>query len=351
MVQTKVRSIDGDGHVIEDIAKLVEHMEAPYRSWYGQGRGGVIALTPGDGAPRGLGGKFDSGSGNNTDSWLTMMQEGDLDAAILYPTAGLAGGFLRDRDYAVAFCRAYNNWMAKDLLKPSAGLHGVALLPVQDAEEAAKELRRAKQDLGLIGAMLPADGGHLLGHRQYDALYQAAADVNMPVAIHASGSWAADAYTTAHQFPKFVQAHTISHPFGIMRQLTSMMFDGVFERYPTVRFGFLECGGTWVPWFLDRMDEEYEHRGEEEAADLTRKPSTFVHEGGNLFFGCEAEERMLGPTLALIGTDTVMYASDWPHWDGDYPASLVEMQERPDLTEEQRDGVLNRAATRFYGIK
>ena len=113
MVQTKVRSIDGDGHVIEDIAKLVEHMEAPYRSWYGQGRGGVIALTPGDGAPRGLGGKFDSGSGNNTDSWLTMMQEGDLDAAILYPTAGLAGGFLRDRDYAVAFCRAYNNWMAK----------------------------------------------------------------------------------------------------------------------------------------------------------------------------------------------------------------------------------------------
>ncbi|PON13761.1 hypothetical protein C2W62_32660 [Candidatus Entotheonella serta] len=64
------------------------------------------------------------------------------------------------------------------------------------------------------------------------------------------------------------------------------------------------------------MDEEYEHRGEEEAPHLTRKPSTFVHEGGNIFFGCEAEERMLGPTLDLIGHNTVMYASDWPHWDG-----------------------------------
>lgn len=351
MAQAKVRSIDGDGHVIEDVPKLIDHMEAPYRSWYGQGRRGVMSLLPGDGAPRGLGGKFDSGPGNDTDSWLSMMQEGNLDAAILFPTGGLFEGFLRDADYGVAFCRAYNNWLAKDLLKPSEGLLGVALLPVQDGEEAAKELRRAKQELGMVGAMLPADGGHLLGHRQYNALYQAAADVDMPVAVHASGSWAADAHTTAHQFPKFVQAHTISHPFGIMRQFTSMMFEGVFERFPTVRFGFLECGGTWVPWYLDRMDEEYEHRGEEEAPDLTRKPSTFVHEGGNLFFGCEAEERMLGPTLDLIGTDTVMYASDWPHWDGDYPTSLFEMQQREDLTEEQREGVLSRAAIRFYRLK
>ncbi|MCZ6874835.1 MAG: amidohydrolase family protein, partial [bacterium] len=296
-------------------------------------------------------GKFTSGPGNNTESWLTMMQEGDLETAILFPTAGLYAGLLRDPDYAVAYCRAYNNWLAKELLKPSAGLLGVALLPVQDSKEAASELRRAKQELGLAGAMLPADGGHLLGHRQYDPIYQAAAEVDMPVAIHASGLWAAQAHTTADHFPKFIQAHTISHPFGILRQVTSMTFEGVFERFSSVRFGFLECGGTWVPWFFDRMDEEWEHRGEEEAPDLTRKPSSFVHEGGNIFFGCEAEERMLGPTLDLIGSDTVMYASDWPHWDGDYPASLFEMQNRPDLSDVQRDGLLNRAAVRFYGIE
>ncbi|MCZ6876231.1 MAG: amidohydrolase family protein, partial [bacterium] len=179
MVQTKIRSIDGDGHVIEDVSQLIEYMEAPYRNWYGQGRGGIIALTPSDGAPRGLGGKFTSGPGNNTESWLTMMQEGALETAILFPTAGLYAGLLRDPDYAVAYCRAYNNWLAKELLKPSEGLLGVALLPVQDSKEAASELRRAKQELGLAGAMLPADGGHLLGHRQYDPIYQAAAEVDM----------------------------------------------------------------------------------------------------------------------------------------------------------------------------
>jgi hypothetical protein len=349
MAQTRVRSIDGDGHVIEDIPRLLEHMETPYRNWYGMGRAGAMALMPRDGAPRALGDKFKDGPGNSTESWLHMMQEGDLDAAILFPTSGLFAGCLRDADYAVAFCQAYNNWMARALLKPDQSLLGVALLPVQDAAEAAKELRRAKQEAGLVGAMLPADGGHLLGDRRYDPIYQAAAETGLPLTVHASGSWAADAHTTAHQFPKFIQAHTISHPFGILRQFTSMMFEGVFERFPTVRFAFLECGGSWVPWWLDRMDEEYEHRGAEEAPNLKHKPSTFVHENGNIFFGCEAEERLLGPTLQVIGNDTVMYASDWPHWDGDYPHSLFEIQQRQDLTEEQRQGVLHRAAERLYG--
>lgn len=239
MVQVKVCSIDGDGHVIEDMRKILEHMEAPYRNWYSSGRSGAMILVSGDGAPRALGGKFNDGPGNSTESWLHMMQEGDLETAILYPTAGLTSGCLKDPEYAVALSKAYNMWMAEDLLKPEAGLLGVALVPVQDPVEGASELRRAVQSAGLIGAMLPADGGHLLGHRQFDPIYQAAAELDVPVAIHTSGSWAADAHTTADQFPKFVQAHTISHPVGILRQITSMMFEGVFERFPTVRFGFL----------------------------------------------------------------------------------------------------------------
>ena len=86
----------------------------------------------------------------------------------------------------------------------------------------------------------------------------------------------------------------------------------MFEKFPTVRFGFLEAGATWVPWYLDRMDEEYEHRGKAEAPLLSKRPSEYVHQGGNLFFGCEAEERMLSQTMSLIGDDLIMYATDWP---------------------------------------
>ena len=106
MVQAKIRSIDGDGHAIEDMPKLLDHMEAPYRNWYGMGRGGSRSPVPSDGAPRRLGGKFTHGPGNSTASWLEMMQEGDLESAVLYPTGGLFGGCLKDSDYAVAFMLA-----------------------------------------------------------------------------------------------------------------------------------------------------------------------------------------------------------------------------------------------------
>ena len=75
-----------------------------------------------------------------------------------------------------------------------------------------------------------------------------------------------------------------------------------------------------------------------------------MHKGGNIFFGLEAEERLLGPTLELIGDDLFMYASDWPHWDGDYPESLHEVQRRKDLTKTQRANVLGGAAERFYAL-
>jgi hypothetical protein len=70
---------------------------------------------------------------------------------------------------------------------------------------------------------------------------------------------------------------------------------------------------------------------------------------GNLFVGLESGERRLRPTREIVGDDTVMYASDWPHWDNEYPKSLAEVRERPDLTNAQRGGVLSGSARRFYG--
>ena len=154
----------------------------------------------------------------------------------------------------------------------------------------------------------------------------------------------------AEVFPKFIQAHAVAHPYGILRQFTSMMYEGVFEKFPTVRFAFLESGVTWVPWWLDRLDEEYNDRGAVDAPLLTKRPSEYVHQGGNIFFSGEAEERLLGAAMNLIGNDIVMYASDYPHWDHEYPSSLHKLQARTDLTPEQRYGVLRGGAERFYGL-
>ncbi len=347
MTDTKLRAIDGDGHVTERTSNILDYLESPWRE-RATGTGSTFSLTPSDGIDRNIGGKLFKGMGNTCNTWLEALDMGALDAAVLYTTSGLFLGMINDPDHAIAVARGYNSWLAHELCQPSDGkLYGVALLPVQDPEEAAKELRRAVTELNLSGGMLPADGPHLLGDSRFKMLYKTAAELDCPLAVHASGSLLGQSLNT---FPKFIQTHTMSHPISILRQFTNMMFQGVFETFAGVRFGFMETGGTWVPWWLDRMDEEFEHRGAEEAPVLTKKPSAYVYKGGNIFFGLEAEERLLGPTLALIGDDLFMYASDWPHWDGDYPASLEEVRGRQDLTESQRANVLSGAAERFYGL-
>jgi len=129
-----------------------------------------------------------------------------------------------------------------------------------------------------------------------------------------------------------------------------MMFEGVFDKFPTVKFAFLETGATWVPWWLDRLDEEFENRGAVDSPLVKNVPSSYVHKGGNIFFGCESNERMLPQVLDLIGEDIVMYASDYPHWDCEYPESLHTVMERKDLSETQRQALLHDTAARFYGL-
>jgi len=270
-----------------------------------------------------------------------------MERVVVFPTLGLFSGFVKDPDYQSALCRAYNSWLAAEVCNdPQDRVLGVGLMPVHDADAAAAELHRSKE-LGMAGVMLPADGTHLLGDKRFDALYQAAAERDFPVAIHASGSSNAPG---AEVFPKFIQAHAVAPPYGILRQFTSMMFEGTFEKFPTVRFAFLEAGVTWVPWWLDRLNEEYENRGAVDAPLLNGPPSSYVKPGGNIFFSCEAEERLLGAVLDLIGEDIVMYASDFPHWDGSYPDSLHTLQARSDITESQKHGILRGAAARFYGL-
>ena len=347
MVHSDPHAIDADGHVSEDVRRIRDYLESPYDRLYAGDRMEAGSLTPADGAPRDLGEKFVTGVGGTTQAWLAMMAEGGLEKAVLYPTVGLTTGIIKDPDFAVAFCRAYNDWLSSEVCSPEQGVLGAALVAPQDPQEAAREVHRART-LGLVAIALVTDGPYLLGHRSFDPLYEAARETGLPVGLHASGTDLQECRNGTSDFPKFIQAHAVSHPFGIIRQFTSMMLEGVFERFGDVRFALLECGATWAPWYLDRLDEEFENRGAEEAPDLSRPPSTFVCEGGNIFLGCESEERLLRASLDLIGSDTLMYASDWPHWDGGYPGSLDTMRAREDLTEVQRSGVLYRGAQRFY---
>src|SRR5919201_3324534 len=146
--------IDADGHITESTEQL-----RPYFVGRLGERGhwaGRRSYYPEDGWDRSLGGRLGQ-SVNDAKSWLRIMDEGGLDTTILYPTAGLGIGWVREPDFAVALCRAYNDFFHHEFTSASPRLKGVALLPLQDPAAAVEELRRART-LGAVGAMLPAIG-------------------------------------------------------------------------------------------------------------------------------------------------------------------------------------------------
>jgi uncharacterized protein len=332
--------IDADGHVIETTEQVARYLDEPYRR---RPRG--QSFYPADGWDRRLLGRLGDAA-STADEWLRALDKGGMESTVLYPTLGLFMSFLRDREWAVALCRAYNTMLAEEFIRVSPRLKAVALLPVQDPEAAAVELRRAVRDLGCVGAMLAADGPHLLGDARFDPVYAEAQRLGVMLGVHASGSHLGGAGVDL--FPRFIQAHTCSHAFGQMRQLTSVIFEGVPERFPHVRIAFLEAGCGWAPYWMERMDDEYAKRAEEAPA-LSKRPSEYVR-SGTIYFSCEADEWLLPQAVKLVGENQIVYASDFPHWDHSWPASIDEIRQRGDLNEGQKQKILADNARRLYRL-
>ena len=175
-------------------------------------------------------------------------------AAVLFPTLGLTMPFLRDAEWAVALSRAYNTMLYKEVTSQSPRLKGVALLPLQDPAAAARELERAVGELGFVGGMVSADSYYLLGHARFDPIYAAAERLGVPVCVHAAGTDMG--VPGSEPFPKFIQAHTVlprlrpdapDHLDDLRRDPRAL---------PRAHHRVPRGGSGWIPYFLQRMDEE-----------------------------------------------------------------------------------------------
>ena len=332
--------IDADGHIRDDEATLRRYLDPPYNERVFLGGG-----SPRDGWDNSMGGSLGTRA-VDADVWLDALDRGPMEQTVLFPTGGLGAGWLREPDFAVARCRAYNNLLSEEYLKGSPRFRGVALLPPQDPVEAAKELRRCVDDLGMVGGMLP-EGPHLLGKPAYDPIYEEAQRLDVPITVHGSGRL--NGSVDEFLFERFIQVHSLGHPFTQMKQFVSIMFEGVPERFPALRLAFLEAGCGWTVFLLDRMDERYHLRAHVEAPLLTKTPSEYVADG-NIYFSLETDERMLPETMRILGDDIFVFASDFPHWDGEYPENMRHLLAREDLSEEQRIKVTRTNALRLYGM-
>src|SRR5213594_127361 len=344
------RIIDADGHVMELDEELREFIGPPYKDleWHKS-----YSFWPGltmDGYLRSLrqkGGWAGGGDGPKANHWLEFLDKNKIELTVLYPTQGLTHGAIQDKDWAICMAKAYNDWLYNKFMKVSPRLVGVALLPIQDITEAIKELRRAVNELGMVGAVLPAVavGGRLFSGPEFHPLWEEAQRLDVPISTHgglSAPSLGLDLVTN------FTVAHTLEHPFAQMRHLVSMIFEGVFEVFPRLRFGFLECGVGWVPWLMDRMDEEQERKGHH-SPRCTRKPSEYLRQG-NIFFAAEVGETALPLVTRALGSDVILWASDYPHErdQRDFKEDIPTLIHRQDLDDDVKRQIFFDNPLRFY---
>lgn len=326
--------IDADGHVFEG-ANLREYLDP---------RWDRPRLMPQDNFDRTLRGALGQ-TPSTAEAQIAAMDEDGIDVMVLYGSTALSIGVVREEEFSLAYARAFNSWLA-DFCKLSPRLQFVALLPPRDPAAAAEELRRAVAELGAVGGMLPNNVPQRpdWGHRTWDPIYAAAAQLDVGIAFHA-----AMAETIGIQrLGNFIGIHAVGHPTEQMVALTAVVVGGVLERFPTLRVGFLESGIGWVPYIMDRLDEEVEKRGSDEAPWLTMLPSEYI-KSGRVFFGVECEEKTLPDGVRWGLEGCLLYSSDYPHWDGDWPHTVRAVRERQDLTDATKRKMLGENAVRFYG--
>jgi hypothetical protein len=146
----------------------------------------------------------------------------------------------------------------------------------------------------------------------------------------------------------------LEHPVAQMIQLTSMVMEGVFERFPRLRVAYLEAGAGWVPYMMDRLDRSYEVWAGAEYREfsewLKKKPSEYIA-SGQVYFSCEGGEQSLGATVDRLGHRTLLFASDFPHETNLQRArrEIDELLERDDLSGEAKQGIFRDNIQSFYG--
>ncbi|MDE3078165.1 MAG: amidohydrolase family protein, partial [Chloroflexota bacterium] len=329
--------IDADGHAADRDPVYRPRLPEQFRKRF--------ALFPSDGFDRSQNGTINMMPESPQKNLADNAVEG-IDVQVIYPTGGLFLSRVREHDLSLALAQTYNDWMHEWCSADPKRLKAVAVAPLNtDVKAAIQEMERAIGKLGCVGVMVNTyDPGRNVAHRDFWPFYEECARQGVGVSFHASGSHTMD--PVAH-FDSFLGVHTLSHAPEQLIACTAVMYSGMLEAMPELRVAFLEAGCGWVPFWMEHMDEEWEKRTFD-APLMKAKPSEYMA-CGRVFVSCEPEEKTIPYVIGWLRPDNILYASDYPHWDGGFPNSVSTLADRTDVPTDVKRNIFFDSARRFYG--
>ncbi|HEY5252879.1 MAG TPA: amidohydrolase family protein [Acidimicrobiales bacterium] len=258
-------------------------------------------------------------------AYLTANEGDGVWGTVIYPSEGLVLFSVPSTEVVTEAMRIYNDWIADFCSHDTTRLKGIAMVNVDEPAAAAEELRRCHA-LGLAGALITVAPPAWLPYRsrELDPFWATASELGMPLSLHT----ATDRADPKSAPPRLDVQNAppslfVTMDYQVRRALADLIFSGVFERHPGLRVGTVEHELGWIPFFLSQLDYTYTDRparGPEwkRFADPDRLPSEFFR--SNCF--ASFQEDGIGLRLTdLIGVETLMWGSDYPHTESTFPRS------------------------------
>jgi predicted TIM-barrel fold metal-dependent hydrolase len=232
--------------------------------------------------------------------------------------AGLSASTDIPIELLLAGARAHNRWLAELCQDSPERRAGVALVPIYDPEAAVVEITRARESGLRGGILIPSMWGDQppYHHSRYEPVWAACADLGMPVHVH-SGAADKGAYGA------YVGMYVTEVRWWSARPLHFLLWSGVFERHPDLRFVVTECGAFWAADLLWTMDIAYDREhgarklGEQLTAGLSLRPSEYFDR--NCAIGASNTRRRELARRYEIGVGNIMWGNDFPHPEGTWP--------------------------------
>ncbi|HEX7064565.1 MAG TPA: amidohydrolase family protein [Bacillales bacterium] len=242
-------------------------------------------------------------------------------------------------EMATALSTAYNNWQIENWLEKDDRLYGSVQIAGQDPQGAAREIDRVGSHPKMAQILLPIDD-ILWGDPYYHPIFEAAERNNLMIGMHHN-----EPPTHFGKWPRyFIEWHTMI-PTSHMIQISNLIFNGVFDKFPNLKLMMIEGGFTYAPHLMRKMDQQYKDL-RHEVPWVKRMPSRIVQE--HICFTTQPMEEMSKKEFMqyvdqMGSEDMICFSTDYPHWDYDSPTRAL-----PSLDESLRQKIFYENANAFY---
>jgi predicted TIM-barrel fold metal-dependent hydrolase len=288
----------------------------------------------------------DDGQPREVAQALRWMDALSVDYACLFPTPMLFMGLHPMPDMEVAMARAYNTYMTEVLLPCCPRLKFMLYLPFNDAEASCRIVRDFGSRKGVVGAVVVSTRYKAVYDNAYMPLYAMLEERGLPLAFHASYHWNDQLISLSN---RFITAHALGFTLFNAVHCANWIVNALPERFPKLKLIWIESGLAWVPWIMQRLDNDYRMRSSE-CPGLKRLPSDYMRD---MYYTTQPLElvnnrRAVELTFEMINAKTqLLYASDYPHWDMDLPSTVWDL---PFLDEDAKLNILGRNAQRIFNL-